>query len=105
MEEKRDLIESTVRRCTSRLGGIVTEQQIQSMINRLVQMRDIKEVVDSLALNIDNFFGRPEQKEQYDACMEEILQLAGEAYKSKEDLIAQVQDSKSKNYIPRKYFG
>ena len=100
MEEKRDLIESTVRSCTSRLGGIVTEEQIQSMIDRLVEMKDIKDVIDSLALNIDKFFGRPEQKEQYEACMEDLLKLAGESYKSKEDIIAKMQDNKSKNYTP-----
>lgn len=100
MEEKRDLIESTVRSCTSRLGSIVTEEQIQSMIDRLVEMKDIKDVIDSLALNIDKFFGRPEQKEQYEACMEDLLKLAGESYKSKEDIIAKTQDNKSKNYTP-----
>lgn len=100
MDEKRSLIESIVRNCTSRLGDIVTEEQIQSMIDRLVEMKDIKDVVDSLALNIDKFFGRPEQKEQYEVCMEDLLKLAGESYKSKEDIIAQIQDNKSKNYTP-----
>ena len=105
MEEKRDLIESTVRSCTSRLGGAVTEQQIQGLIASLLEMKDIKEVSDSLAISVDKFFGRPEQKEQYDACMGDILQLAGEIYKSKDEIIAQLQDNKSKNYTPRKYFG
>ena len=105
MEEKRALIESTVRRCTSRLGGAVTEQQIQGLMESLLAMKDIKEVADSLAISVDKFFGRPEQKEQYDACMGDILQLAGEIYKSKDDIIAQLQDNKSKNYTPRKYFG
>ncbi len=104
MEEKRELIETTVRSCTSRLGGIVTEEQIQSMIDRLVEMKDIKDVADSLALNIDKFFGTPEQKEQYEACMEDLLKLAGDSYKSKEDIIFQLQDNKAKNYTPRKYF-
>lgn len=104
MEEKRYLIESTVRRCISRQGGEFTEEQIQSLINRLVDMKNIKDVVDLLALNVDKLFARPEQKEQYDACMEDILQLAGEIYKSKEDIITQVQENKAKNYTPRKYF-
>lgn len=104
MEEKRDLIEATVRTCTSRLGGGVTEQQIQGLIERLLKMKDIKEVADSLALSVDNFFGSLEQKEEYDACMEDILQLAGECYKSKDDIISRLQDNKSKNYTPRKYF-
>ena len=100
MEEKRILIESIVRSCTSRLCGIVTEEQIQSMIDRLVKMKGIKDVVDSLALNIDKFFGSPEQKEKYEACMEDLLKLAGETYKTKEDIIAKMQDNKSKNYTP-----
>lgn len=104
MEEKRDLIESTVRSCTSRLGGAVTEQQIEGLIKSLLEKKDIKEVVDSLALSVDRLFGKPEQKEKYDACMEDILQLAGESYKSKEDIISQLQDNKARNYTPRKYF-
>lgn len=104
MEEKRALIESTVRSCTARLGGVVTEQQIQGLIESLLEMKDIKEVADSLALSVDRFLGRPEQKEQYDACMEDILQLAGESYKSKDDIISRLRDNKAKNYTPRKYF-
>lgn len=100
MKEKRSSIESTVRKCTSRLGSIVTEEQIQSMIDRLLEMKDIKEVVDSLALNIDKFFGKLEQQEQYEACIEDLLKLAGESYKNKEDIITQIQDNKSKNYTP-----
>lgn len=100
MEEKRDLIESTVRSCVSRLDGIIAEEQIQSMIERLVKMKNIKEVVDSLALNIDKFFGRPEQREQYEACMEDLLRIAVDSYKSKEDIIAQLQANKSQNYKP-----
>ena len=46
------------------------------MIDRLVEMKDIKEFVDSLALNIDKFFGRPEQKEQYETSMEDLLKIA-----------------------------
>lgn len=104
MEEKRDLIEATVRSCISRLGREVTEQQIQGLIASLLEMKDIKEVADSLALRVDSFFGIPEQKEEYEACMEDILQLAGDSYKSKEDIIFQLQDNKAKNYTPRKYF-
>ena len=104
MEEKRDLIESTVRNCISRLGVTVTEQQIQRFIDSLLQMKDIKEVADSLALRVDSFLGTPEQKEQYAACMEDILQLAGDSYQSTEEIISQAQENKAKNYTPRKYF-
>ena len=100
MEEKRSLIESTVRSCISRLNFIVAEEQIQSMIDRLVKMQNKKDVVDSLALDIDKFFGRPEQKGQYDACMEDLFKFAGEVYETKEEIIAEIQDNKSKNYRP-----
>lgn len=53
MGKKRDLIETTVRSCISRLGGAVTEQQIQGLIASLLEMKDIKEVVDTLALRVD----------------------------------------------------
>lgn len=104
MEEKRALIESTVKSCTARLGVLVTEQQIQSLIENLLEMKDIKEVVDLLALKVDSILRRPEQEEQYNACMEDILQLAEDSYKSIDDIISQLQDNKSKNYTPRKYF-
>jgi len=103
MKLERKKIEATVIKCTSRLGGI-SEQQIQRVIDSLMELGDIKSVVDSLALRIDEFFGRPEQKEQYDVCMQELLELAGENYNSIEEILEQVKDNKAKNYIPRRYF-
>ena len=37
MEEDRQKIEQTVRKCTDRLG-FVTEEQVQSMVERLSKM-------------------------------------------------------------------
>lgn len=102
MEQDREKIEQAVRKCTDRLG-FVTEEQVQSMIERLTKMQDIKSVVDSLALNIEKFFGREEQKADFEASMQDILELSGGAYSSVDEIIAQVQNNKAQNYTPRKY--
>lgn len=102
MEQDREKIEQTVRKCTDRLG-FVTEEQVQSMVERLTKMNDIKSVVDSLALNIEKFFGREEQKADFEASMQDILELSGGAYSSVDEIIAQVQNNKAQNYTPWKY--
>lgn len=102
MEQDREKIEQTVRKCTDRLG-FVTEEQVQSMVERLTKMQDIKSVVDSLALNIEKFFGREEQKADFEASMQDILELSGGAYSSVDEIISQVQNNKAQNYTPRKY--
>ena len=102
MEQDREKIEQTVRKCTDRLG-FVTEEQVQSIVERLTKMNDIKSVVDSLALNIEKFFGREEQKADFEASMQDILELSGGAYSSVDEIIAQVQNNKAQNYTPRKY--
>lgn len=102
MEQDREKIEQTVRKCTDRLG-FVTEEQVQSMVERLTKMQDIKSVVDSLALNIEKFFGREEQKADFEANMQDILELSGGAYSSVDEIISQVQNNKAQNYTPRKY--
>lgn len=66
MEQDIEKIEQTVRRCTDRLG-FVTEEQVQSMVEHLKKMQDMKAVVDSLALNIEKFFGKEEQKADFEA--------------------------------------
>ncbi len=102
MEQDREKIEQTIRKCTDRLG-FVTEEQVQSMVERLTKMQDIKSVVDSLALNIEKFFGREEQKADFEASMQDILELSGGAYSSVDEIISQVQNNKAQNYTPRKY--
>ena len=102
MEEDRQKIEQTVRKCTDRLG-FVTEEQVQSMVERLTKMQNMKLVVDSLALNIEKFFGREEQRADFEASMQDILELSGGAYSSIDEIMAQVQSNKAQNYTPRKY--
>ena len=102
MEQDREKIEQTIRKCTDRLG-FVTEEQVQSMVECLTKMQDIKSVVDSLALNIEKFFGREEQKADFEASMQDILELSGGAYSSVDEIISQVQNNKAQNYTPRKY--
>ena len=102
MEVDRQKIEQTVRKCTDRLG-FVTEEQVKSMVERLSKMQNMKLVVDSLALNIEKFFGREEQRADFEASMQEILELSGGAYSSIDEIMAQVQSNKAKNYTPRKY--
>ena len=102
MEEDRQKIEQTVRKCTDRLG-FVTEEQVQSMVERLSKMQNMKLVVDSLALNIEKFFGREEQRADFEASMQDILELSGGAYSSIDEIMAQVQSNKAQNYTPRKY--
>ena len=102
MEQDREKIEQTVRKCTDRLG-FVTEEQVQSMVECLTKMQDVKSVVDSLALTIEKFFGREEQKADFEASMQDILELSGGAYSSVDEIISQVQNNKAQNYTPRKY--
>ena len=102
MEQDREKIEQTVRKCTDRLG-FVTEEQVQSMVECLTKMQDVKSVVDSLALNIEKFFGREEQKADFEASMQDILELSGGAYSNVDEIISQVQNNKAQNYTPRKY--
>lgn len=100
MEEKREKIEKVVRNCSLKLGNIISEEKIQKLINKLANMKDLKEATDLLALSVDRVLEGKTQNEQYKACMEEILKLAGNSYKIKEDIIEQVKINKSRNYTP-----
>ena len=102
MEQDREKIEQTVRKCTDRLG-FVTEEQVQSTVEHLVKMQNMKSVIDLLALVIEKFFGKEEQRADFEASMQDILELSGGAYSSVDEIIAQVQNNKAQNYTPRKY--
>jgi len=102
VEQDREKIEQIVRKCTDRLG-FVTEDQVQTLVERLIKMQDIKRVVDLLALNIEKSFGSEEQKADFEASMKDILELSGGLYSSTDEIIAQLQNNKARNYIPRKY--
>ena len=102
MEEDRKKIEQTVRKCTDRLG-YVTEEQVQSMVERLTKMQNMKLVVDSLALNVDKSFCTEEQKANYEDSMQDILELSGGIYSSIDEIITQLQNNRAQNNTPRKY--
>lgn len=102
MEQDREKIEQTVRKCTDRLG-FVTEEQVQSTVEHLVKMQNMKSVIDLLALDIEKIFGKEEQRADFEASMQDILELSGGAYSSVDEIIAQVQNNKAQNYTPRKY--
>ena len=87
------------------MGGIrlLVLMFFPSLLGATEGMEDMKTVVDSLALNIEKFFGREEQKADFEASMQDILELSGGAYSSVKEIMAQVQSNKAQNYTPRKY--
>lgn len=100
-EEQKQAIEAATRKCVARLGeGAVSETQIQGLLSRMYKMKDVKEAIDSLTMNVNKFFGRPGQEEMYDACLEDILEIEPTVYHSKEELIAQLQRNLDTNYTP-----
>lgn len=100
-QDEKKVIEQATRKCISRIKDIkVTEQQVQSMLSRFYNMKDLKTVMDSLALNVSNFFGKPEQIQDFNDCIQDILQIDSSVYDSPEALMEQVQKNKETNYTP-----
>ena len=100
-EQEKEIIEQTARKCISRLKGIdVKETQIQSMLERLYSLKDLKTVMDSLALSVNKFFGRPEQIQDFNDCVEDIMHIDETAYESTDALLTQLQKNKDTNYTP-----
>ncbi len=100
-DKERTVIEQATRKCISRLKSAkVTEQQVQSMLSRLYDMKDLKTVMDSLALNVSNFFGKPEQMQDFNDCIKDIMQIDDTSYDSPEALLSQLQKNKETNYTP-----
>lgn len=101
IDKEKNIIEKVVRECVSRLGeNAVSENQIQSLLTRLYNMQDLKTVMDSLALNVNNFFGKPEQINDFKACIEDIMQIEPSVYETSDELLAQMQKNKDTNYTP-----
>ena len=99
-EEKQE-IEAATRKCVARLGeGKVSEAQIQGLLSRMYKMKDVKEAMDSLTMNVSKFFGRPGQEEMYNACLQDIMEIDPTVYHSKEELLAQLQKNLDTNYTP-----
>ena len=100
-EQEKEVINQTVRKCISRLKGIdVTESQIQATLERLYNLKDLKTVMDSLALSVSKFFERPEQIQDFNDCVEDIMHIDETAYESPEALLTQLQRNKDTNYTP-----
>lgn len=100
-EEEKKAIEAATRSCVARLGGgKVSEAQIQGLLSRMYKMKDVKEAMDSLTMNVSKFFGRPGQEEIYDACLQDIMEIDPTVYHSKEELLAQLQRNLDTNYTP-----
>lgn len=100
-EKEKAIIEQVTRKCVSKLKNVkVTEQQVQGMLSRLYNMKDLKIVMDSLALNVSNFFGKQEQIQDFNACIKDIMQISDTVYDSPEALLKQLQKNKKSNYIP-----
>lgn len=100
-ELEKSIIEKITRKCIARIKEIeIKESQVQSMLERLYNMKDLKTVMDSLALNVSKFFGRPEQIQDFNACAADIMQIDKKAYDSTEALLEQLQKNKDTNYTP-----
>ena len=100
-DKEKTIIEQTTRKCISRLKDVkVTEQQVQSMLSGLYHMKDLKTVMDSLALNVSDFFGKPEQIQDFNDCIQDIMQIDDTVYESPEELLTQVKKNKETNYTP-----
>lgn len=98
---EKSIIEQITRKCIARIKEIeIKESQVQAMLERLYNMKDLKTVMDSLALNVNKFFGRPEQIQDFEACIEDIMQIDDKAYESPEALLKQLQKNKDTNYTP-----
>ncbi len=100
-DKEKAVIEQVTRKCISRLKDVkVTEQQVKSMLSRLYDMKNLKTVMDSLALNVSNFFGKPKQMQDFNDCIKDIMQIDHTAYDSPEDLLKQLRKNKETNYTP-----
>lgn len=100
-EQEKTIIEQTARKCISRLKGIdIKESQIQTMLERLYGLKDLKAVMDLLALSVSKFFGRPEQIQDFNDCIEDIMKVDKTAYESTDALLMQLQKNKDTNYTP-----
>lgn len=99
--KEKQAIEEATRNCVARLGeGKVSEEQIQGLLSRMYKMKNVKEAMDSLTMNVNSFLGRPGMEEMYNACLEDIMQIDPTVYHSKEELLAQLQKNLDTNYTP-----
>jgi len=96
----RSLVEQVTKKCIGRLSFDVPESQTKALIERLCMLSSEKEAMDALALSVDRFFGKPEQAENFNFCMQDIMQIKPDIYKTVQELVAQMNENKAKNYMP-----
>ena len=100
-ENDKLVIEEVTRKCISRLKNIkVSEKQIQSTLSRLYGLNDLKTAMDSLALSVSSFFGKPEQIQDFNDCIKDIMKIDDNVYDSPESLLEQLKKNKETNYTP-----
>lgn len=99
--EQKQAIELATRRCVARMGeGKITEEQIQGLLTKMYNMKSVKEVMDSLTMNVSKIFGRPESKQVLAECIQDILHIDPQVYSSPQELLAQLQKNIETNYTP-----
>lgn len=100
-EEQKQAIEVATRRCIARMGeGKVPEEQIQRLLLRMYDMKDVKEAMDSLIMNVNNIFGTPGAEELYNACLDDIMKIDPTVYSSREEMLSQLEKNIYTNYTP-----
>ena len=94
-------IEIATRKCIARMGeGKVSEDQIQGLLTKMYGMKNVKEAMDSLTLNVSKVFGKPETKQQLAECIQDIMHIDPSVYSSPEQLLEQLQRNIETNYTP-----
>lgn len=100
-ENDKHVIESVTRKCISRLRNVkVSEEQVQSTLSRLYALKDLKTAMDSLTLSVSTFFSKPEQQQDLNECIKDIMTIDSSAYSTPEALLEQLQKNKETNYTP-----
>lgn len=99
--EQKVAIEQATRKCVARMGkGKVSEEQIQGLLTKMYGMKDVKEAMDSLTMNVSRVFGKLEFKPQLAECIQDIMHIDPSVYKSSQELLAQLQRNIETNYTP-----
>ena len=100
-ENDKIVIEEVTRKCISRLRNVkVSEEQIQSTLSRLYALNDLKTAMDSLTLSVSTFFSKPEQENDLNDCIKDIMTIDKNAYNSPKELLEELKKNKETNYTP-----
>ena len=99
--ESKVAIENATRSCIARMGtGKVSEENIKSLLSKMYKMKSVKDVMDSLTMNVSKIFGKTETKKALAECIQDILHIDPEIYGSPEELLAQLKRNIETNYTP-----